>query len=100
MLECMLNWWRDKSSKVDFSNVLGLAIAGMLHWPKLLIALGAGRLAASPIWKYITTAREHPRVDAHNIVRGISIEVAGYAITASILSYLMGMFLRCLLFPV
>ena len=88
--ERVLNWWRYKSILVDFFIILGLALAGFMAWPKILIALGAGLLAASPVWKYITMAREHPRVDARKMVREISVEVVGYAIIATCLAYLLG----------
>ena len=49
MLKRILDWWRDKPGIVDFFILLVLRLAGLLAWPKILIAFCAGLLAAAPV---------------------------------------------------
>ena len=98
MLTKILDAWRDKPSWVDFIILFGLAVAGMMHWPHILIAFAAGLLAASPVWKYVTMAREKPHIDARHVVKDISIEVIGYAVIASIAAYVVGRLTSMLFF--
>jgi hypothetical protein len=85
-----LSHMRRLSEITDFAIIAGLVLAGLLQWPMILIALGAGLLAASPILKYHAMAREHPDVDVQHVVRDISIQVGLYAIASSIMAYLAG----------
>lgn len=78
------------SEIVDLAIIAGLTLAGLFEWPLILIALGAGLLAASPIAKFRAMARQHPDVDARHFLRRVSIDMSLYAIAAAIAAYLLG----------
>ena len=85
-----------KPSRFGFIVLYLLAVAGWLHWPKGVIAVGVVLLAVSPIQSYFSMTQEHPEVDADAMIREFSINVVCYAIIAATLAYMAGLGFRVL----
>jgi hypothetical protein len=76
---------------IDFLIIAVVTVCGAFGAPWGVMALGAGALAASPIWRMHAKARRHPHIDSRRILRKLSLDAVLRATAAVIAAYLIGL---------